>query len=170
MINRRMAAALAQAKAAANVTVTTTGYNVYQVRPEKGPAHREGRQGLHLESKDSAALLTLVGALQGDGLTISNFAASVSPEILRSVQDELTTEALHRVAQRAANIAATLDMRVLRYVTLQVGNTDAPPHFIQPMMRAAVAMAPAPAPPVAAAGEETVSVGVNAEVELAPKR
>lgn len=163
-INRQMKAALDRANATAKITVATAGYAIYPVRPEKGPMHWEGREGLRLDSTDRTALLGLVGTLQAEGLVITNLTAEVSPAAERTAEEGLTAEALHRVAARARQIAATLDMRILRYKTLRIGNAGTGPLPVQPLMRA-MAAAPAAAEP----GTATVAVSVQAEVELAPQ-
>lgn len=167
-INRRMTAALARAKEVSAVTATTTGYNVYQSHPEKAPARWQGQAGLRLESADRTALMTLVGALQAQGLTVTGLSAEVSPAAAQAVGDALTTEALHRIAQRSRSVAAALDMNFSRYRTLHIGNVVPPPSPIAPLMRA-MAQA-APAAPVIEAGQATVMVSVTAEVELTPRR
>ena len=167
-INRRMAAALARAKEVPAVTATTTGYNVYQSHPEKAPARWQGQAGLRLESTDRAALMTLIGALQAQGLTVTGLSAEVSPAAAQAVEDALTTEALHRIAQRSQSVAAALDMNVSGYRTLHIGNVAPPPSPIRPLMRAMTQAAPAA--PVIEAGEATVTVSVTAEVELTPRR
>jgi uncharacterized protein len=167
-INDRMAKALALAKGVTGVSVASSGYNVYQERPDKGPARWHGRQGLHLEAKDMTVLLQLIGGLQEDGLVLTNLTAGLSPEATGAVEDELTTSALHRVQERAQRIAEALNLRVARIKTLRVGNA-APP---QAQFRA-LAMAPGTAaagvPPVAEPGDAMVAVTVDAEVELAAR-
>jgi predicted secreted protein len=170
-INRRMAAAVARAKEVSSINLQTTGYSVYREQPQKGPARWVGREGLRLAGGDFAVLLDLVGALQQQGLTMSRLAADLSPEAVRSVEDDLTAEALARLKQRAGRIAAALGTRVERYRDLQVGNASTPPPAMA--MRAMSAMAPMPAsapPPTAEPGDATVSVVVNASVLLAPAR
>lgn len=168
-VNRRMATALAKAKAAAGVTVETRGYSVYAERDAKGSITRwHGSQTLHVASKDFPALLTLVGALQGEGLALSDLAAELSPEAAKAAQDMLTDEALKEIRARATRIAAALGTHVERYTELRVGNVSAPPVPVR-FMAAAAAPANMP-PPVAAAGDATVSVNVDATVLLAPVR
>jgi uncharacterized protein len=165
-VNRRMATALAHAKAAAGVTVETAGYAVYAERDDKGIITRwQGSQTLHLASDDFAALLKLVGTLQGEGLVLSNLAAELSPAAAKAAQDALTDEALKEIRVRAARIAATLGTHVERYAELHVGNVATPPVPVRFM--AAAGNMPTP---VAAAGDATVTVTVDATVLLAPVR
>lgn len=167
-VNRRMAAALAHAKAATGVTVETAGYSVYAERDDRGAiTHWQGSQTLRLASNDFPALLTLVGTLQGDGLALSSLAAELSPAIAKAAQDALTDEALKEIRARAASIAATLGTHVERYTELRVGNASTPPVPVRFMAATAPGSMPVP---VAAAGDATVNVTVDATVLLAPVR
>lgn len=167
-VNRRMAAALAQANAATGVTVKTAGYSVYAERDDKGAITRwQGSQTLHLASNDFPALLKLVGTLQGDGLALSDLAAELSSAATKAAQEELTDAALKAIRARAARIAATLGTHVERYVELRVGNASTPPVPVRFMAAAGPGNMPTP---VASAGDATVSVTVDATVRLAPVR
>ncbi len=171
-VNRAMATALATAKAATAVKVATGGYETDQFTPEgpdgkpKPPQRWRAAESLDLSGRDSDAVLALAGALQGQGLTLSDLRFEVSSDSVRGVQDALTDEALARLKDRAAKIAAAMGMHVALYRSLNVGNAGeqaAPP---RPMMamRAGAAMPP----PAAEAGETTISLTVSAEIELAP--
>ena len=165
-INRRMAAALAKAKAAAEIAVTSRGYNVYEERGKDDKRLWHGQQGLHLEAKDAGALLALVGSLQGDGLVVTGLTSSLSREAERSVEDELTATALQRVRERADRIAADLTMKVVRMKTVRVGNVGRPPVPLMRAMAPGAMGAAAMPPPVVAPGDAEVSVDVEVEVEL----
>jgi uncharacterized protein len=168
-INQRLAASVARAKAVAGVTLTTGGYYVYQDRPKEGPAQWRGSASLALDSKEAAPLLALVGALQHSGLVLSSLGYELSPEATRAVEDELTAEALARLRQRAQRVAQGLGLSVVRISDLHLGNAGGTPPV--PRMFAAVMQAGmSAAPPVAEPGEATVSVTVEADIELRPKR
>ncbi len=162
-INRRMAAALARAKPVPEIAATTGGYSVYQERSDKAPPLWHGRQTLHLEAEDQAALLQLAGVLQADGLVLTDLTATVSQGAARAVEDKLTDEALQRVRERAAKVATAMSLQVARVRTLTIGNVEAPP---LPVRAFGVAMAARAAPPVAVPGDATVGVSITAEVEL----
>ncbi|MGH6969059.1 MAG: SIMPL domain-containing protein [Stellaceae bacterium] len=167
-VNRRMAKALARAKAATGVTVETTGYDVYQEHDAKNNVTRwHGSQVVRLASGDFSALLNLVGVLQGEGLALSNLAAELSPAAAKTAQDSLTDAALTDIRARAARIATALGTHVERYAELRVGNVSTPPVPVRFMTAAASAGMPTP---VAAAGDTTVSVNIDATVLLAPVR
>jgi predicted secreted protein len=167
-INRRMAAAVARAKGVAGVKLFTSGYSVYQQQQKDQPPQWHGSAGLTLTGRNASALLKLAGELQQSGLLMSSLAYEVTPEAARGVEDELTSEALFRLRTRAERVADDLGMAVVRIRELTVGNAGG----LQPQPRffnAASAGAAGPAP-VAEPGEATVSVSVNAEIEIAPRR
>ena len=166
-INQRMSAAMTRIKGAADVTVETGGYSVYRETPDKQPPRWHGSQTVNLTSKDFAALLSLIGTLQQQSLVIQSLAPDISREARQSVEDALTDEALTRLKQRADRIAATAGVKLQGFRTLTVGNVNAPPPVVRPMMRMAAAAAPE-APPVAEAGNATVSITATAEFALAP--
>jgi predicted secreted protein len=172
-INHRLAAALAKAKSVTTLRVETSGYSVY---PDSGPSvvtkgrtnQWRGSASLSLIGQDPGPLLALVGELQKEGLVLSSLAYELTPAAARAVEGELTDEALARMKERAAKIAATLGLSVERIRDLRVGNALG----TQPVPRVfeqKIAMASAPAP-VAEPGEATVTVTVDADIVLTPKR
>jgi predicted secreted protein len=172
-INHRLAAALAKVKSVATLRVETSGYSVY---PESGPSvvsktrtnQWRGSASLSLIGQDAAPLLALVGELQKDGLVLSSLAYELTPAAARTVEGELTDQALARVNERAAKIAATLGLSVERIRDLRVGNALG----TQPIPRVfAGQMATASAPaPVAEPSEATVTVTVDADFVLVSRR
>jgi uncharacterized protein len=169
-INRRLAAALAKAKSVATLRVETSGYSVY---PESGPSvvsktrtnQWRASASLSLIGQDPAPLLALVGELQKDGLVLSSLAYELTPAAARAVESELTAEALSRVQERAAKIAATLGLGVERIRDLRVGNalTQPAPRILAGQMAAVSSPAP-----VAEPGEAAVTVTVDADIVLLP--
>ncbi|HEX3970179.1 MAG TPA: SIMPL domain-containing protein [Stellaceae bacterium] len=164
-MNQRMSAALTRIKQTAGITGETGGYNVYRETPDNQPARWHGSQTVTLTSKDFASLLTLIGALQQQGLVTQELAPDISREARQSVEDALTDEALTRLKQRADRIAATAGVKLQGIRSLTVGNVNAPPPIVRPMMHMMAAAAPAP---VAEAGDATVSITATAEFALAP--
>ena len=170
-INKRLAAAVARAKSVAGVTLTTGGYYVYQDRPKEGPGQWRGSASLTLESKEAAPLLALIGELQQSGLVLSSLGYQLSPDAARAVEDQLTAEALARLRLRAQRVAESLGLTIVRIGDLHLGNAGGTPPM--PRMFAAAApssMSAAATLPVAEPGEATVSVSVEADIELRPKR
>jgi len=166
-INRRMTAALDRARQAEGVRVETGSYHVGEERPTNRAPTWRGRQSMILKSKNADSTLKLVGALQSDGLSTASLGYEVSPETVRSAQDDLTAEALAALDRRAASIAAATHLAVLRYRDLRVGNAETEG---RPVPRFGGAAMAAGAPPVAEPGEAVVRVNVEAELLLGSSR
>jgi len=166
-INRRMTAALDRARQAEGVRVETGSYHVGEERPTNRAPTWRGSQSLILKSKNADSTLKLVGALQSDGLSTASLGYEVSPETVRSAQDDLTAEALAALDRRAASIAEATHLAVLRYRDLRVGNAETEG---RPVPRFGGAAMAAGAPPVAEPGEAVVRVNVEAELLLGSSR
>jgi predicted secreted protein len=168
-VNRRMAAAVARAKSVAAVTVETGGYSVYPQSAKLQSPQWRGVATLSLTAVDSAPLLTLVGGLQQDGLLVSTMAYELTPEAARTVEGELTDEALARLKQRAERTATALGLAVERIRDLRIGNAGG----VQPVARMFLensSLSSSSPPPVAEPGQATVTVSVDAEVVLGPRK
>ena len=165
-INRRMTAALDRARQE-GVHVETGSYHVGEERPPNRAATWRGSQSLILKSKNADATLKVVGALQSDGLSTASLGYEVSPETVRSAQDDLTAEALAALDRRAASVAEATHLAVLRYRDLRVGNAETEG---RPVPRFGGAAMAAGAPPVAEPGEAVVRVTVEAELLLGSSR
>jgi predicted secreted protein len=166
-INRRMTSALEKVKAVAGIKPETGSYSVYEERQQNVASRWRGSQGLTLLDRDFAELIAIVGDLQNDGVTVSSLSFELLPETARGAQDELTTEALKRVSDRAERIAADLRLAIVRYRDIKVSNVSGD----RPIPIRAMTMAAGPAqsaPPVAEAGDAIVQVSVDAEVVLGP--
>jgi predicted secreted protein len=162
-INRRMTTALALARQMPGVEAETGTYAVNEEeQPPYGPPRWRGSQSLIISGKAANAVLKLAGALQSGGLLMSSMSYEVSSEAVRDAEKTLTAEALAGLGRRAAAIADSLHLSVLRYRDLRVGNAgtgeEPTPRF------AAMAMA-LPAP-VGGPGEAAVRVTVTADLLL----
>jgi predicted secreted protein len=172
-INQRMAGALARAKQVTGITIETSGYSVYRDNPEPGPGKPpprwHGAQSVTLTGKDFTALLTLAGALQQQGLVMQALTPDLSREARQSIEDSLTDEALTRLQQRAARVAAAIGTKVGGFHTVSVGNVSSPPPPIRYMAMAAPSAGLQQQAPVAEAGNATVSITVTGDITLAPR-
>jgi uncharacterized protein len=164
-INRKMAAALEQARMVPAARVETGGYTVYREQPKNsGPIWR-GQQSIALIGTAFDDVLSLAGALQQAGLVFSGMSFDLRPETARALEAELTAAAIARLQERAKHVAGELGLDVVRIREMRVGNAlgDRP----RPMMRMEMGAA---APPVAEAGEQIVEVSVEADVLLGTAR
>jgi predicted secreted protein len=165
-----MPAALDEAKKVASVKAETPAMNVFEVRePNKQPVWR-ATEALQLRSKDFTAALALLGRLEEQGLLVSALNFEVSRDALKSIEDTLTAEALKRLQTRAAAIASDMGLSVDHVRSVQIGDAGEPGP--RPLLYRGMAATPAAAspPPTAEAGDAPVSVMVNAEIWLMPKR
>jgi predicted secreted protein len=168
-INRRMPAAIDEAKKVASVKAETPAMNVFEVRePNKQPVWK-ATEALQLRSKDFTAALALLGRLEEQGLLVSALNFEISRDALKSIEDALTAEALKHLQIRAAAIAGDMGLSVDHVRSVQIGDAGEPGP--RPLMYAGIAARAAASPaPTAEPGEAPVSVTVNAEIWLMPKR
>ncbi len=167
-VNAAIATAVDLARKTAGITVVTGAYNVWQVQATaQAGKHWQGSQIINLTGSDGATLLSLVGALQAQGLAMQQLGWQMAPATARAAQTEATRLAVTQLRGRADTVAAALGMVFVsfRAVNLDPGSG--------PMPRAMVAM-PMPPPmagrempaPVAEATNVTVEARVEAEAIL----
>jgi predicted secreted protein len=167
-VNGRMAKALARAKGAAGVEVTTSGYSSWQVYDKGQPTRWRVTQTMTLEGSDFATMAALVSRLQADDqLLLSGMNFAVSREARQKAEDALSQQAIKAWQARAQNAARAFGYDGWRTgrVTVQTGDPVRP----IPMMRMQAAAAPAAggAPPVNVEGGNTdVTVTVMGEAVL----
>jgi predicted secreted protein len=167
-INKQMGEALAIAKQAKGVKVTSGAYNTY---PEYGDGNRivrwQASQDLILESKDTGAVAKLLGKLQERGLLLRNISFSVSRETQRKLEDELVVEAIAAFRTRAALVAKSFGKPSYGLISVNVGGGGFQPPM--PYMRADMAMMAkaegAPAPSFEG-GTSHVRMDINGTIEL----
>jgi len=162
-VNRTMASALERARAADGVEVRSGGYQTYPVHDGGRIVRWRASQDLLLESADVDALSALLGELQGT-LQLRGVQFSVSPAKRREAEAGLVAEALAAFQERAKEVQRALGARDHSLVTM---NIQTPGGVRPPMPRMRThAMAEAAAPPAFEGGESTLSVHVNATIEL----
>lgn len=167
-VNATMAGALDVAEDTSSVRAATGSYRVFEQHGRDGKRIAWiAEQDLRLTSMEPAALLELVGRLQERKLLLRSLIYRLSPEARRALEDELVLEAIARVRSRTAIIASALDLQVVRFETVAVGDAAIPVPRPSFDTRTAVA-AEAMSAPVATPDLETVSVSVDVEVVLAP--
>jgi predicted secreted protein len=168
-VNADMADALAHARKVAAVTASTGAYNVWHVgpSPQDSSERWQASQALELSSHDAAALLTLVGQLQHNGMTINTLGWRLSRDAERHAHDDAMRQALGALRSKAEEAAGLLALRfdAFRAVRLDANPTPPMPRFVGAM----AAMA-APTPPSAVATGVPVSATVEADIALLPKR
>jgi len=163
-VNRALAAALDRARAVPGVRVATGGY--WTNRVEEGRAWQASQQ-LTLRGADGAALLDLAGALQQQGMAVSQLHWQLTRETARAAREDASRLALDALRRRADAVAAQLGLQVAGLREVRIDAPDRAPHpapMAMPAMRAAAAP-----PPAAVAEDIVVSATVEAVVVLRPR-
>lgn len=165
-VNRMMEGAIARAHQDPHVKVTTGPYSVWQPPPPHpgSPAPEwQASQTLDLSGSDGPAMLSLVGALQQQGLAVQQLGWQLSPDAARGAHEAALRKAIGGLRQRAEAAAALLGLHFASFKTVRL--TPIPQRPL-PMMRATYAMA-APAPS-AEQGPVEVSATITAQAVLTP--
>jgi predicted secreted protein len=125
-----------------------------------------GRAEIRIESKDFEAASALIGKLQSN-MQLGGINFMVAPETRRSVEDELTVEAIAAFKARADVIRNALGGKSYKISRLNVGGGYSP---VQPfaMARSAVSSAEV-TPPSLEGGSSQVTVTANGSVEIIEK-
>ncbi len=165
-LNRVTAEAL---KAAAEFKTVKTRSGFTNTFPMYDRANKltgwRGRAEIRLESKDFAAMSTLIGRLQSS-MQLGGIAFTVSPELKAQSENELIAEAVAAFRSRADIATRALGGRgyKIRRLGLNTGGFTPGP---RPMMadRAVAASSPVP-PPAFEGGTSMVRVSANGTVEV----
>jgi uncharacterized protein YggE len=115
-VNGLMAQASGLAGKVSGVQAVFQDYSTSFVDRANGvPAHWLANQTLEVRSTGSEALLTLVGQLQGLGLTIGNLGWQVPQDVLDAAGRKARLEALSKLRQAASDAASALGLTVAGY-------------------------------------------------------
>jgi predicted secreted protein len=164
-VNRRMGEALALAKNAEAIEVSSGAYQTQPVYDRGKLVRWRARQDLVVEGESVEDVTALVGKLQAQGLLLRGVSFSVAPETRSRLEDELIVEALSAFRQRAGLIARGIGRRGWNLMSLSIGQQRPPvPHFAQG--RAMALEAAADVPPALESGKSTVRVSIDATIEV----
>lgn len=127
----------------------------------------EERATLTIEGKDFSAINTILGQI-GDIARIDRIYYSVSKDAREKLEDDLLTDGLKKITGQASLIMNSMKKPKFRLVTMNVNNGM---NYIprREMVSAKMGMdmpQMAPSAPEAAAGNEEVSLSINAQVQL----
>jgi predicted secreted protein len=155
-VNKHVAAAVAQAKAAPGVTVESGNYHSWATYQKGKQDGWRTRAELRLESRDFAVLAGLIGKLQAGDVQLAGMQFLISPALRSQVEAELTKEALAAFQARADLVRQSLAAQASKIVTLHLDSQT--PQIPRPMFRAKAmaAMEEAVAPPAEAGTSEIV--------------
>lgn len=165
-VNRAIAAALETAKKHPTVKVQSSGTSTWPVytKNTRDISGWRMRSSLSLESRDMAALSTLIGTLQRT-LAIGTLSVQPAPETVEKASDTATVAAIESFRQRANLVADALG-KSYRIKHLNIGSQGGPqPVYRARAMRSDMAMSAAEAAPVEA-GDTRIEIQVNGTIEL----
>jgi predicted secreted protein len=164
-VNRSVTAAVARARGVAGVRVATGGYWTGRVDDNRAWV---ASQQVTLRSGEGAPLLELVGALQGQGLAMSQLSWTLTRETQRAAREEASRLALDALRRRAEAVAQQLGLQVAGLKEVRI---DVPERMPRPMAApmAAASRSSAAPPPVAIAEDIVVAATVQAVVVLRPR-
>jgi predicted secreted protein len=162
-INAAMEQALSRVRAVAGVDVSSGHYGVYQINRQTTAGRPDlvwrGSQGINLQGKDSAALLSLAGELQAMGFLMNQLSYHLSTEQADQVRDSLMEAAIVRAREKAERATRALGKTTFDIASLDV---DSSSNFAPPMMmRSMAADSMEMAAPVAEAGETEVTLTIR---------
>jgi uncharacterized protein YggE len=166
VVNRSIAAAVARAQAVPGVRVATGGY--WTNRIEDGRAWQASQQ-VTLRAANGAALLELTGALQQQGLAVSQLHWQLTRETARTAREEAAQIALDALRRRADAVAAQLGLQVVGLREVRIDTPDRGPRPMMAMAAPARAASAPAAPPVAVAEDVVVAATVEAVAILRPR-
>ncbi len=168
-VNAGMSSALEVSKKAAGITVSTGSYSVWQVQPNPQAAkHWHATQTLDLVGSDGAAVQTLVGSLQAQGLIVQQLGWRLAAETARKAHAEALQMAIKQLRGRADDAANALGLAFVSFRTVNLDPSGVAPRgmiMAAPMVSASAAMPN----PVAEATDITVEARIEADAVLQPK-
>lgn len=165
-VNSTLSGALKQAKAVNGVRVETGGQQSYPIYNNKNRLDGwRARAELRLESRDFAALSTLVGRLQAT-MQLDSLNFSVSPQAKRTASDELIAEALAAFKGRSELVAKSLGAKSYKVVSINISQGGGRPVPVFKAMRAEVAAAPAMMDAPLEAGQSQMQVTVSGTIQV----
>lgn len=168
-VNQAIRWAIDKSKKVAGVKVQTTQYNTSPLYNKRVITGWQARQGIRLESKDSAALGDLIGVLQ-ERLLVGSINYSVSKDNRDKAEEALTAEALAQFSKRARLIANELNSDGYQIVQLHVNTQGGHPTPISYASRGLVSAEAKVAAPSIEAGVQNVVVSINGTIELDASR
>lgn len=165
-VNKQLAAAMVAAKKISSVRVENGDYQSFANYQDGKQQGWRTRAELRLESKDFAALATLIGELQNDGMQLGNLQFSVSPQLRNKTESELISEALQAFQQRADVVRQSLKKNSVKIVSIRIDAQGSfPPPRPMYKANAMMAMDVAAAPP-AEAGNSEITVVASGSVQV----
>ena len=165
-VNALVAKTKAVTDKAKGITTAFQGYSVAFI--DEKPQHWIAQQAVEVRGLDGDDVLSLVGQLQGGGLSITSLGWQVSQDRAEKAQRAATIVALHKLREEANDAARALGVEVDRFQHVDLSEEPR----VVPFMRGGMQLAAKVAmpTPVSTPEEQDITATVSADVLLrAPK-
>ena len=162
-VNQKIRQAVEIVKPHADIKLQTSAYNTSPVYHKNKINRWRVRQTIRLESRNMTRLSELLGVLQQQ-LVLQKMQFAISPELKNRTDDALISRALAAFDARARAVVKQLGRKAYKIVDLNIATTGGARPYA--MVARDAMMAAKVAAPAVEAGEQTVQVSVNGEIEL----
>lgn len=168
-VNKAVTWALEKSKKIDGIKVQTTQYNTSPLYNKRVITGWRARQGIRLESTDSASLGDLIGELQ-EKLLVGSINYGVSKETRDAAEEALTAQALAQFTKRAKMIAEQLGRDSYQIVQIHVNTQGGHPVPVSYATRGLASAEAKVSAPSIDAGVQNVTVSVNGTIEVSASR
>jgi predicted secreted protein len=165
-VNRVIDKAVKRAKSEPAVQVRTLDYTTTPQYQKQKLSGWRVRQSIRLESREGAALSSLIGELQQD-LNVSSISYTISPERRAQSEERLISQAIASFNRRAGMVTREMGRNGHRLVEMNIDTSDRSP---KPYQARAMVMdrSSAAVPPNLEAGTRQLKVTIRGTIELKP--
>ncbi len=164
-VNKATTWALDKSNKVSGVKVQTTQYSTSPIYTKRIISGWRARQGIRLESTDSAVLGTLIGELQ-ERLLVGSINYGVSKKSRDKVEEALTAEALAKFTKRANVITHELDRNSYQIVEIQVNTQGGQPVPINYMAKGLGRSDSKVTAAAIEAGVQKITVSITGTIEM----
>lgn len=166
-VNQNIEWGLALADTVESVNAQTLNYSTSPHYDDRKIVAWEVRQSIQLKSADSQALSQLLGQLQ-EKLQISSIEYRISDERQKQKEDELIAQAIADFKQRAKHITDNMGRKSYKVVRMNISNASSDQPYMMEDASYRGSFSKSAAPPLKA-GNQEMTVNIQAEIELLPE-
>jgi len=166
-VNKLVADAVKIARTETKVKMKTGRYQTFPVYDKTRIVRWRARSELQLESTEFKSLSDLIGRLQST-MKLGGVDFSVSPEVRKQIEDDLTASAIAEFKRKADLVAQGFGARGYKVKEASVNSDGGAPPMPRPMMAYAKSAVTADAvqAPTVEAGTSRINVSVNGTILL----
>jgi predicted secreted protein len=168
-VNTLVRDATALAKDAKGIAVSTGAYSVWRIAPTQNDWSErwQASQAIRLVGSEPTTLLTLIGQLQSQGLTLAELQWRLTRDTARASRREATNRALAGLRARAEEAAEILGLRFTHFRAVRLDGAE-PVAMPRPALLTTSRTSDATAP-IAEPADHPVTAQAQAEAVLLPR-